>query len=193
MFILLVSCAPPPGPEETAARFWRAVMAGQSDTLRKLVRDADRELLDDGRSVLPIRSFTLGRLVVEGDHAELTTHLSVAGEAPVNLDVTTVLVRIGREWRVDYAPSVRDISRDGELAKIIEHIRQLAARAGSGLNRSLDELKDALPALENELSNIEKGIRTQVPELRKRLEELSRQLRDGPVKSEPPPDYRKAI
>ena len=193
MFILLASCAAPPGPAETATQFWRALMAGNSDALRQLVRDEDRELLDGGRSVLPVHAFTLGHMVVEGSRAEIATRLSVAGDTPVNLEVTTVLAQIGNQGRADYARTTRDLSHDSELAKMIEHLRQLAARAGTGLNRSLDELKDALPALESELSNIEKDIRAQVPELRKRLEELGRQLRQGPVKSAPPPDYRKAI
>lgn len=193
LFVLLVSCATPPGPQETATQFWHALIAGESDALRALVRDADKDHLDGGRTVLPVRGFSLGRMVVEGQRADIETRLDIGGDTPMNLDITTVLLREGDAWRVDYAASVREISRDSELAKMLEQLQQLASRAGTGLNRSLEELKNALPRLEDELSNIEKDVRARLPELRKRLEELGEQLRQPAPDSGASSDHRKSI
>jgi predicted nuclease with TOPRIM domain len=143
--------------------------------------------------VLPVKSFELGRMVIEGDRAEIETRVEMAGDTPMNLQLTTVLVRAGSVWRIDYEATVRDISRDSELAKILEQLRQLGARVGADLNRSIDELKNAIPKLESELSKIEKDIRAQVPELRKRLEELAKELRAPPPGSTTHRDYRRAI
>ena len=72
----------------------------------------------------------------------------------MSLDIATVLVRGGDGWRVDYESSVRDISRDSELAKMLVQLQRQGARVGADLNRSLEELQNALPKLENELSKI---------------------------------------
>ena len=49
---------------------------------------------------------------------------------------------------------MRDISRDSELAKMLVQLQRQGARVGADLNRSLEELQNALPKLENELSKI---------------------------------------
>lgn len=87
------------------------------------------------------------------------------------LDIVTVLmlVRVGNGWRVDYESSVRDISRDSELAKMLAQLQRLGARAGADLNRSFEELQNALPRLASELPKIEKDNRAQVPDNRKAI------------------------
>ena len=191
--LLLSACAPAAGPQETASQFWRALIAGESDRLAKLVRDSDRALLDSNPNVLPLRAFELGRMVIDGERVEIATRVDLAGDPPMSLNIATVLVPVGDGWRVDYESSVRDISRDSELAKMLAQLQRLGARVGADLNRSLEELQNALPKLESELSKIEKDIRAQVPELRKRLEDFAKGLREPRPQMPQPPDDRKAI
>ncbi len=180
----LSACSPPADPRQVATEFWQAQQRGDADRVHRLVRESDTAKLDSGLTVLPIRAFELGGLRLDGDRAELDTRVTLAGDDALHVDVVTVLIREHDAWRVDYADTVRDITTDSPLAKLITRVQELTTRFGAGVNQSLEELKRALPKLESELSTIEKDIRGQVPELRRRLDEL---LRDLPKARPTPP------
>lgn len=180
----LSACSPPADPRQVATEFWQAQLHGDADRTRHLVRESDAAKLDSGLTVLPIRAFELGRLRLDGDRAELDTRVTLAGDDALHVDVVTLLIREQDAWRVNYPDTVRDITTDSRLGKLITRVQELATRLGAGVNQSLEELKRALPKLESELSTIEKDIRGQVPELRRRLDEL---LRDLPQARPTPP------
>ncbi len=181
---LLSACSRPADPRQVASEFWQAQQRGDADRVHHLVRESDAAKLDSGLTVLPIRAFELGGLRIDGDRAELDTRVTLAGDDALHVDVVTVLIREQDAWRVDYPDTVRDITTDSRLAKLITRVQELTTRFGAGVNQSLEELKRALPKLESELSTIEKDIRGQVPELRRRLDEL---LRDLPQARPTPP------
>jgi hypothetical protein len=181
-----------------ADRFWQAAVAGEAARMREHVRGVDQARLGDTAKLLPLRQFTLGRTVIDGDTATVDTRVVLGSASPVTLDIETRLVREGEQWRVDYAATTRSISERGELADVIRQIERLGERLKDGVDQSVDELKRALPALQSELSRIEADIRHKLPELRRRLEEFSRRLQESlrttPEPPEtPPPDGTLAV
>lgn len=186
---MLDACSRPADPRQIATEFWQAQQAGDTARLRRLVREADVPRVDSGLGVLPISAFELGETRLSGQRAEFDTRVTIASDKALHLELVTTLVRSGDTWRVDYASTVRDITTDSALAKLITQIQSLTTRLGAGVNQSLEELKRALPKLESELSGIEKDIRSQVPELRRRLDELMREL----PRAKPAPPDRRAI
>lgn len=185
LILLLTACSDVADPRPIATEFWRAQQAGDRARLRELVREEDLPSLDHGPAVLAISAFELGEPRLRDERAEFDTRITIAGEDALHLSLVTILVRSGDSWRVDYASTVRNITTDSPLAKVISRIQDLTTRLGAGVNQSLEELKRALPKLESELSTIEKDIRNQVPELRRRLDELMRDLPSA--KPAPPP------
>ena len=192
MVLLVGACTRAADPQQVATEFWHAQQTGDTDRLRRLVRDSDVASVESGLHVLPISAFALGDVRVSGDGAEIDTRLTLSGKDAMHLSIVTVLIRSGDSWRVDYPATVRDIASDSPLARLITQLQGFTTRFGAGVNQSLEELKRALPKLESELSDIEKDIRSQVPELRRRLDDLLRDLPE--TKPAPPPGTeRKAI
>jgi ABC-type cobalamin transport system ATPase subunit len=105
-------------------------------------------------------------LVVTGGRTAVVTRVEISGDAPMNLQVTAVLVRSGQDWRVDNPATVREISRDSQLVKLLEQLQWLGARVSADLNQSLEELNNAVLKLTSELSNIEQTFRAQLPHVR---------------------------
>lgn len=110
-----------------------------------------------------------GRALIAGGSDRLAKRVRESDGALLDIVTVLMLVRVGNGWRVDYESSVRDISRDSELAKMLAQLQRLGARAGADLNRSFEELQNALPRLASELPKIEKDNRAQVPDDRKAI------------------------
>ncbi|MEQ8231168.1 MAG: hypothetical protein RLW61_02360 [Gammaproteobacteria bacterium] len=187
----LTACTQPRSPSEVSEQFWRAVLSGDPAALEPYVLARDRALLDGGDTLLPVAGFTLGRVVIDADDASVQTGLTLAGDTPVTLEIDTVLRREDDAWRVDYRETVDAVRRRGELAQVIGRIGALGEALERGVEQSMDEMRRVLPAIENELSRIERELQQQVPALRERFEsfarELEKSLERAPPESAPPP------
>ncbi|MEX2481821.1 MAG: hypothetical protein WD928_13265 [Gammaproteobacteria bacterium] len=196
--IFLAACAAPLTPEQVTDRFWRAVVAQQPMKIARYVTARDRARLDRDSEILPVENYELGRIVIDGSTANVTTRVTLAGDTPVTIAVDTRLVQEESAWLVDYQTTVENLSAQGELARVIAQIGAIGETVQRGIDQSAEDMKKALPAIERELARIEEAIRQRVPELRSRLEAFAKQLEealkrpptdDAPPESvEPPPE-----
>lgn len=174
--MLVAACARDLQPQEVADRFWRAVVAGQPAKTRRYVTAEARERAGSSEDLLPVAGYALGRIVIDGERAAVATHVTLAGDQPVTLDMDTVLVREDGRWRVDYEATVAEISSRSELARLMQQIGKLGETLEDGVRQSVEDMKQVLPAIQGELERFESDIRQRVPSLREKLEAFSREL-----------------
>ena len=179
LFTTISGCARPLPPQDVADRFWRAVMTQHPAKIRRYVRAQDQETLKDDPEIMPVESFELTRVVIDGDAASIETRITLGADNPVELRIKTLLVRENERWRVDYSGTVQNISLQSNLAQVIEQIEAFGGALKDGIDKSVEEMKKVLPDIERELLRIEEEIKQRVPELRERLEEFTRQLEDA--------------
>lgn len=177
--VLLGACAQDLPPQDVTERFWRAVVTGHPDKLQRYVRDSDRAAATDGAGLLGVSAVEFGRTVIDGERASVETRVTLSGTQPLTLPLETTLVREGDTWRIDYPSTVAPISRDGEIATVIEHIEQLGDQLKQGIDRSVGELSAAIPQVEQELSRIERAFKQRVPALREQVEAFARRLEEA--------------
>ncbi len=176
---LLGACAEQLTPQDVADRFWRAVVTRHPGKIQRYVVQADRKLLDGEAELLPIAHYKLGRVVIDGEAASIETRVTLDGDTPVPLQIETRLVRENDRWRVNYQATVDEISANSKLAQVIGQISALGETLKDGLEQSVDDMNRALPAIEAEISRIESQIKQHMPELRRKLELFSEQIKDA--------------
>ncbi len=179
LFATIPGCARPLPPQDVADRFWRAVMTQHPAKIRRYVRAQDQETLKNDPEIMPVESFELRRVVIDGDAASIETRITLGADKPVALTIKTLLVRENEQWHVDYSGTVQNISLQSNLAQVIEQIEAFGGALKDGIDKSVEEMKKVLPDIERELLRIEEEIKQRVPELRERLEEFTRRLEDS--------------
>lgn len=185
LFATIPGCARPLPPQDVADRFWHAVMTQHPAKIRRYVRAQDQDTLTDDPAIMPVESFELGRVVIDGDATSIETRITLGADKPVALRIKTLLVRENERWRVDYSGTIQNISLQSNLAQIIDQIEAFGGALKNGIDKSVEEMKEVLPDIERELLRIEEEIKQRVPELRERLKEFTRQLEDS---LKPPPE-----
>ena len=190
--ICLAACSRQELPvDQVAERFWRAVVAGSAEKTRLYVKRADREKLENSGELLPIESFSFGRILIDGDVASIETQLVFGGDTPLEMTIDTAMIREDQTWRVDYASTLNRFSQHSELAQVIEQIEQLGDSIKDGVNQSITEFQSMVPAIEQELGRIEQEIQQHLPALREQLEKFTRDLEQSlqqPPREEASPD-----
>lgn len=190
----LASCREALAPEEVAAGFWAALKAGQIEQARPYVMRKDAGALGDF-DVLPIDDYALGKIVIDGDRSTVATSIMFGEQRPVSIPLETLLRMEDGAWKIDYPATVGVISADGDLARMLSQIREFSAALKEGIDQSTLALERRLPLLQQELERLEREVQAQVPELRKRLKNFERRLRDAlqPPPSPSPPAERRTI
>jgi len=186
LVVLLVTaisgCAASLSPMEVSEGFWKGIKEKDNAAVSRYVTAASQVALkqqDPARNILPIKQFTLGRTVIEGDHAWIDTTVEVADDRPFHMSVQTVLQQENRQWKVDYNATVASITRNSDLGRVLGDIGKLSKQFTDQLNQSLDQAQKALPEIEREIGKIEGDLKQKLPELRQRMEELMRQLEES--------------
>ena len=163
-------------PHDVADRFWRAAVTGHAGKIKRYVLEKDRAALNDESKLLPISAFELSRIVIDGQAATIATSVTLDGDAPVTVNIDTRLRQEQGEWRVDYAATANEISRHSKLADVIGQISNIGNALKDGLDKSVEEITRAMPAIERELKRLESEFKQRLPELREELREFSKQL-----------------
>ena len=200
LLLVATGCAANPSPLEVSEGFWNGVKEQDAAAVSRYVTAASQESLkqqDPARNILPIKQVTLGRTVIEGDHAWVDTTVEVAGDEPFHLSLRTVLQQENRQWKVDYNATVASITSDSAVGRVLGDLSVLSRQFTDQLNQSLEQAQKALPEIEREIGKIESELRQKLPELRQRMEELMRQLEkalgDRKEPESPPPPRTREI
>lgn len=198
---LLLGCAEPLQPADVTDRFWRAVITRHPAKIKRYVLPAAHDQLEDAKSLLPVSTFELGQILIDGDEARVVTTLSLDGDTPVPVTINTHLQRINNQWLVDYDATVSAITEQSELARMMQQIGKIGETLQQGIEQSVDQMKQTLPAITDELSRLESKIEQSLPELQEKLEAFSRQIEESikqipeqlPSEPEPEPDQTIAL
>lgn len=184
---VLSACgAPPPDPAETADAFWTALARRDAGRVLEISDANSRRELNLG-ALPPVVAHDIGRIVIDGEQAEVTTRLSVS-EPPVTAELITYLSRSEGRWQVDFDRTTRQLETRAEIEEIVGQVREIGEALSEELKRGVDTLRESLPGIREEfrreLDEMESEIARQLPELKRRLEAFSRQLEQA---LEPPP------
>ena len=198
LLIFCTACAANPTPMEVSDGFWTGIKQKDPAAVSRYVTAESLESLEDkdpASSILPIKAVTLGRTVIDGEHAWIDTTVEVADDRPMHLTLQTILQQENQQWKVDYNATVASITNDSDFGRVLGDISDLSRQFTDKLNQSLDQAQRALPQIQREIGKIEGDLKQKLPELRQRMDELMRQLEEAlgdknKPESQPPPRTR---
>lgn len=175
-------------PAERAEIFWRAIQAQDTDKLRKSITAKSRQQNDLIKNILPVGQVSLGKTVIDGDHAWVDTTIEIKAEKSFSIPLKTILLKEKGLWMVDYEDTVATLSSASELASVMGSIHELGEQVAKQFNEALDVLKKNIPQVQHELKKLEEHIKSQIPELKESLENLAKQLEEAlkPLAEDPP-------
>ena len=176
---IVAGCAQQLTPQDVADRFWRAVITRHPAKIRRYVLSEDRKLLKGESDLLPISDFRLGRILIDGDTANIETRVTLDGDTPVPINIETKLVRENNVWLVNYAATANEITVHSNLSQVIGKIGAIGDALKDGIEQSVEEMTQALPAIKEELARIESEIKQHIPELREKLEIFSKRIEEA--------------
>ena len=198
LVVFNAACAANPSPMEVSDGFWKGIREKDAAAVSRYVTAASLESLkneDPATYILPIKDVTLGRTVIDGEHAWIDTTVEVADERPMHLNLQTILQQENRQWKVDYNATVASITQNSDIGRVLGDIGELSKQFTDKLNQSLDQAQRALPQIQREIGKIEGNLKQRLPELRQRMDELMRQLEKAlgeknKPEEQPPPRTR---
>lgn len=184
LFIILISfpvsgCMADLSPVEVSGFFWTAIKDKKPDEVRKYVSSKSINEKDLTENILPIENVSFGKIVIEGDNAWVDTTVVLAADDPFSLPLKTVLLRENRQWKVDYDATVGSVSKDSGVARVIGSLSELSGKIAKELDRSLEEIQQAIPEVQKELENLEDDFNRALPEVRKQIEEIIQQIEEA--------------
>jgi hypothetical protein len=177
--LALTACQTQLEPEQVSRRFWKAVQAQDAGAIRLFATRSSHAAIEAAPPLLSIGETRLGRTVVDGDAATVEATVTVLGDPPMQLPLLTRLAREDGHWKVDYQRTVQPLATGGQLAALIERLREFNTRFSGEVDRSLDDLEAALPEIERELRRLEASIEGKIPELKRRIEQFAKELEEA--------------
>src|SRR5690606_26692720 len=121
-------------PIEVSQEFWTAIQNRDSQTVRKYITSNSAKGNDLTANILPVSSFTLGRTIIDKDHAWVDTTVEIASDKPFSLPIKTVLLQENEQWKVDYTATVASISSSSDVARILGNLNDLGIQFADKLN-----------------------------------------------------------
>ncbi len=185
LLVVLTGCQPQPSPESIATTFWKAAVNNNSLIMKRLCSAATYDDSDDFSRLHTVTAFQLGKIVIDGDSAEIETRLFFDNpEQPI--DITTYLVREDNEWKIDYQRSVSFLSMNREMTELIDDIETLAQELAEQVEGSVEEFTEkALPEIRSRINDAEQELGQQLQEIKKKVDEFLDELERSLEESRP--------
>ena len=183
--LFLTACEDEPkSPFEVTQAFWYAVENKNIDLIKKLVSEkslGDEYLGDEylPDNIVSVSEVSFGKIMIDGDIAEVETTLVVESDNPTTIPIDTLLVKENEKWKVDYHSTVGAIGSGGQLSQIIKDMKVFGEKFSMEFENSLNELDKAMPEIEKEISNMGEQIKEHVPEIKRQFEELAKKLQQA--------------
>lgn len=177
--LVLSSCQNTLTPETVSERYWRAVQAKDSKKIKQYSTafwDTETEQIN---SLPEIESFVLGQIVINDHKAEVETNLNIKNSEPdiETIQLITYLIQTEGVWKVDYDKTMQGIGPKS-FNDVIEELTELGNLLKDEFNHSLDEIDNAIPKIEEGISEFGEKIQEGIPELQNKLDELVQKLQD---------------
>ena len=129
------------GPQTVAERFWEAAQDRDVATVEALSIPSENASFDFEDDDTAIGSLTVGGAEVDGDRAEVETHLELDGEE-MDLDVEflTIVAKHDGEWLVDLDQTGDEIMQ----AVIGASMQELGEAIGEGMKEAMEGMAEGL-------------------------------------------------
>ncbi|TBW58429.1 hypothetical protein EZI54_03320 [Marinobacter halodurans] len=195
--LMLSACGGPETPQDVSTAFWQSVIDGDADAV------ADLSTLDDvsrfdgfGQQDWKGVTATIGRIVIEGPTARITTRLDGLkdhGDKP--LETTTYLVKEDGDWQVDYAHTKEAFTNrplfDQMMRKLEDFGEQMRSsfsdssdQAARDIERMSAQLQDRMAAANEDFSRQMDAFAEKLDQALEALSEsISNALEDNPQAS----------
>ena len=166
-------------PINATEKFWQAMQEKDIDALRKVI-DLESlgqdDLIDN---ILPISNVSLSRTIIDGEYAWVDTTVQINGDNTYSVPLKTKLLQKNGRWKVDYDATIKGISLDSELAKLITSIHTLSIQFSEDFKQTINELQKKIPEVQREMKKIEEQMKLRIPVLKKKMEEFVRELEEA--------------
>ncbi len=190
VFFMLPGCKGDLNPDQVADIFWSAAVSNNSALMKRMSsRDTYNESADFAR-LHQVTAFTLGRIVIDGDTAEVETSLTM-DNASSPVSITTYLINEEGKWRVDFDKTASFLSLNEQMTELIDGIEGLAEEFAEEIEGSVEDFKEkALPAIKSQVEQVEKELKKKLPEIRQQIDEFLEELEKSIEESLPetPPE-----
>ncbi len=175
--LLLSACMGPKSPQEVTQAFWEAVIANNGEDAAKYSTLNKAEEYDAFAQKWDGFHPSLGKVVIEGEQANVSVKLSSPASSKQNdRKVTTYLVRQDDAWKVDYQRT-GELLRGGVLGKLFGDLNKLGNDLSKQLKSSAKEIGTELERMGKELEAMSDSVSEEASaELDKYAEELRQEI-----------------
>jgi len=156
--LLLSACVGQKTPQEVAQAFWESVIRNDSDRAVKYSTLTEARDYDSfSRNWSDFRP-SLGRVVIDGDEANIATEVSRSGNSGADSrKFVTYLVRQDDEWKVDYSRTGRAV-RGGALASLFAQLDQLGNEISDQFRASSNDLSEEMARMNEQFAELSETI-----------------------------------
>lgn len=193
----LLSCQSATRPEDVSKKFWQAVQQQDIEQIKKYsLKDSYSQTTDFGL-LADIEDFSLGKIIIDGDKAEIKTRVTIKTGTKQNvLSISTHLLKQEDNWLVDYKSTVAPIITNKEMVELMGGIEELTDEFTKDIEGSIEEFKNkALPDIKLKLEQAEKELKGKLPEIKKEIDEflkdLEKSIQDSLPEPQPPQEDHK--
>ena len=190
LVLLLSACKGDLNPDQVADIFWTAAVNNNTPLMKRMCSSNSVGDTADFTRLHTVTAFTLGRIVIDGNRAEVETSLNIK-EASRPVSVTTYLMKENGKWRVDYGKTASFLTLNEQMTELIGGIEDLAEEFADEIEGSVEEFKEkALPAIKSQVEQLEKELQKKLPEIRQQIDEFLEELEQSIEESMPdtPPE-----
>lgn len=186
---LLTACQHQASPEAIATTFWRAAVNNNSLIMKRVTSKNTYTQQDDFSQLHKATNFKLGKIVIEGDRANIETTLYFDDpDSPFAL--TTYLLKEEDKWLVDYQRSLAFLNVNRDMSEIMDDIEELARQFADQVEGSVEQFRQkALPEIRSKIDEAERKLRKKLPELKQQvdqfLDELERSIEESTPREAP--------
>ena len=190
LIFVLSACKGDLNPDQVADLFWTAAVNNNTPLMKRMCSSNSFDDATDFTRLHTVTAFTLGRIVIDGNSAEVETSLSMK-EASRPVSVTTYLTKENGKWRVDFGKTASFLTLNEQMTELIGDIEDLAEEFADEIEGSGEEIKEkALPAIKSQVQQLEKELQKKLPEIRQQIDEFLEELEQSIEESIPdkPPE-----
>lgn len=187
--LFLSGCQPGATPDQVAEQFWAGAVKKNSVIMRRLCSKQTYDSGDDFSLLHNTTSYLQGKIVIDGQQAEIDTTLYF-DDANQPFRIKTYLLKEDDVWLVDYQRTVAFFNLNREMTDLMGDIEDMAEEFANQVEGSVEEFrKKAVPKIKSGIEQAEKELKQKLPEIRQKiqefLDELERSLEESIPEQEP--------
>ena len=175
---ILTSCQISASPDKVSDKFWQSVQQQNLDAIKKhSLKESIPENMDV-KKLSGVQNYSFGKILIDGDNAEIETLVSVKNaNKQNNISLTTKLLQHDGMWLVDFESTVSPLMINNEVAELMGGIEDLTEEFAKQVEGSVEEFKKkAIPEIKSKLEEAEQELKEKLPEIKGKIDEFLKEL-----------------